>query len=65
MDVLLLQKANKQSVANALQRKANKTDLSALEKTFNEIGDISNFSGKFEEIKVIIDRQKESYVDLL
>jgi len=29
--MLLLQKANKQSVANALQRKANKQDLQALE----------------------------------
>ena len=56
MDVLLLQKANKQSVANALQRKANKTDVSALEKTYNEIGDLSKVSEKFEEIKIIMDR---------
>eukprot|EP00347_Sterkiella_histriomuscorum_P018573 403345000 len=65
LDVALLQKANKQSVANALQRKANKQELSVIEQKVNEINSFQGIEEKFEDIRAMIERQKESYVDLL
>jgi molecular chaperone GrpE (heat shock protein) len=64
LDAALLQKANKQSVANALQRKANKNDLAAIEQKLAENG-FSTIDDRVEEFKAIVERQKESYVDLL
>ena len=64
-DVQLLQKANKQSVANALQRKANKADMTALEGRMNELNQTGNFEDRIEDLKKMFDRQKEQYVELL
>ena len=72
----MLQKANKQSVANALQRKANKQDLTSLDDKIvsvsHQLNDLHNslpnfgeMSSRIVDLQQLCERQKDQFVELM